>query len=72
MTPNPGGTVSWRVTQPRTELVRDSVPDADLAELAGLVPPPKSKRDVQDRLHWGSDRAMKALAKWRELGGPDE
>ncbi len=67
MTPGPNGTLSWMVTKPKVAVGSETVLDGDLAELDGLVPPPKSKRDVQDRLKWGSDRAMKALNKWREL-----
>lgn len=39
---------------------------ADVAELGALDPPPRSKRDVQDRMGWGSDRAHKALKAWRD------
>lgn len=68
MTAQPDGSLDWRVTRPVVAgAPRESVLDADLAELDGLVPPPASKRDVQDRLKWGSDRAQKALSKWREL-----
>jgi hypothetical protein len=72
MTAGDDGTVTWRVTEPRVEAVRNVVPDEDLAELDAMVPPPRSKKDVQDRLHWGSDRAMRVLSKWRELRKPDE
>lgn len=66
----PDGTASWRVTQPKsTDEAPDAVSAADLAELDGLDPPPKSKRDVQDRCKWGSDRAQKAITRWRELQG---
>lgn len=38
----------------------------DVEQLDGLDPPPASKRDVQTRMGWGSDRATVALAAWRE------
>jgi hypothetical protein len=66
------GSVSWKVTEPRIERSSTGVPDEDLAELDGLVPPPRSKTDVQDRLRWGSDRAMSALRRWRELRKGEE
>lgn len=62
------GVVNWWVTKP--EAVQTAVEkstDGDVAELDGLVPAPRSKKDVQDRLKWGSDRAMRALKTWREL-----
>jgi hypothetical protein len=59
------GTVRWHVTTPR-EMPADA-PDADIAELDGLDPPPQSQRDVQERLKWGSNRAMNALRRWRDL-----
>lgn len=41
----------------------------DLDQLEKLDPPPASKRDVQDRMGWGSDRANAALGAWRERNG---
>ncbi|WP_228811065.1 AAA family ATPase [Nocardia farcinica] len=41
----------------------------DVVELSKLDPPPRSKRDVQERMGWGSDRAYKALKAWREERG---
>lgn len=75
MTAHEDGTTTWRVTVPRAaagsgEAPDGVVPDEDVAELDGLVPPPRSKRDVQDRCGWGSNRAQKALSKWRELRKP--
>jgi hypothetical protein len=64
------GTVSWHVTAPR-ELPADA-PDADVAELDALAPPPRSQRDVQERLKWGSNRALNALRRWRDLQKPSE
>ncbi|MEU4675748.1 AAA family ATPase [Micromonospora sp. NPDC023737] len=72
MTAHPDGTTTWKVTKPTVASAPGLVPDADVAELDGLVPPPTSKRDVQDRLKWGSDRAQKALARWRDLRKDDE
>lgn len=72
MIANPDGTITWKVTTPKAAPAADAVRDSDVAELDGLVPGPRSKRDVQDRLKWGSDRAHKALMRWRELREPDE
>lgn len=65
---------SWRITRPpdapqeatAADRLR-TVPAADLAELDGMVPGPRSKRDVEDRLGWGSNRAYYALKVWRDL-----
>lgn len=70
MEPRTDGTVSWHVTAPR-ELPADA-PDEDVAELDALTPPPRSQRDVQERLSWGSNRAMNALRRWRELRKSDQ
>jgi hypothetical protein len=67
MTARDDGSVHWKVTEPHIERSSERVPDEDLAELDSLVPGPRSKRDVQDRLGWGSDRSQKALSKWRDL-----
>lgn len=72
MTPSVGNSVSWKVTTPTLATGTGLVPDTDVAELDALVPPPRSKRDVQDRLKWGSDRAHKALMRWREMRGCDD
>lgn len=66
MTDNGDGTLTWHITEPRIEPA-EGAPDADLAELDGLDPPPASQRDVQKRLRWGAERALKGLQKWREL-----
>jgi hypothetical protein len=66
MTDNGDGTLSWHVTEPRIES-SGSAPDSDLAELDALDPPPASQRDVQKRMSWGAERALRALQKWREL-----
>lgn len=39
---------------------------ADVAQLAKLVPPPASVRDVKGRMQWASDRASHALKVFRE------
>ena len=38
---------------------------ADVNALTALDPPPTSKRDVQQRMKWGSDRAVVALDEYR-------
>lgn len=38
---------------------------ADVGALTALDPPPHSKRDVQSRMKWGSDRAVVALDEYR-------
>ncbi len=43
----------------------------DVATLAALNPAPHSKRDVIDRLSWGSDRAHRALKAWRAQPAPE-
>ena len=67
MTSDPSGVVTWKVTTPKLATANPDRLMADVAEVDGLVPAPRSKRDVQDRLGWGSDRAMAALTKWRDL-----
>lgn len=69
MEPRADGSVSWHVTAPYISAV--GAPDEDVAELDGLAPAPRSQRDVQERTGWGSNRAMKALQRWRELRKPD-
>jgi hypothetical protein len=67
---HPDGATTWHVTVPR-ELPADA-PDNDVAELDALVPPPRSQRDVQERLGWGGTRALTALRAWRDLRKPEE
>jgi 5S rRNA maturation endonuclease (ribonuclease M5) len=67
MVDNGAGSLSWHVTTPSAADTPRSAPDEDLAELDGLVPPPKSQRDLQERLNWGGTRALAALRKWRDL-----
>jgi hypothetical protein len=64
MEPRTDGSLSWKVTKPRIGDAR--VSNNDVAELDALTPPPRSKRDVMDRLEWGSNRAQAALKAWRE------
>lgn len=61
------GTLTWHVAAPTTPKPDGGAPDEDVAELDSLDPPPRSQRDVQERLRWGSDRAMRALRTWRDL-----
>ncbi|BCN82779.1 AAA family ATPase [Prescottella equi] len=42
---------------------------ADVAALDALVPPPKSVRDVKERMNWRTDRAGDALRMWRNENG---
>lgn len=68
--------VDWYVTKPDAACSDDPQRsakrnDADIAELDGLAPPPRSQRDVKERMGWSSDRAMKALKTWRDLREPE-
>jgi hypothetical protein len=72
MTVDEDGSTAWKVTAPKLDKATEDGTDADVAELDALVPPPRSKRDVHDRMGWGSDRAQKTLARWRELRKPEE
>ncbi|MCT2031940.1 AAA family ATPase [Dietzia cinnamea] len=42
---------------------------ADVDALSQLDPPPTSKRDVQTRMKWGSDRAVESLDEYRRRRG---
>src|SRR5690606_4770694 len=46
------------------------VPEADLAELEALDPPPASVRDVKGRLRWRTDRAAAGLRAYRAAREP--
>src|SRR5690606_23311910 len=46
------------------------VPEADLAELEALDPPPASVRDVKARLRWRTDRAAAGLRAYRAAREP--
>jgi hypothetical protein len=65
-----GAVLTWSIREPSPEAFRfDGGPasDDDVAELDALDPPPRSQIDVKRRLGWGSDRAMRALKRWRDL-----
>lgn len=67
-----GRCLDWRISPPQ---VRDGerlpgVSGGDLLGLDQLDPPPRSVRDVADRLHWGNDRATAALREWRSRSAP--
>ncbi len=66
--PDPAKTpLAWHVTVPRSDgPTPDGTLMGDVAALDALDPEPKSKRDVQERMGWGSSRAQNALARWRE------
>lgn len=73
MTPRLDGTVSWKVTTPSftkgdeaAEQIASQRLAADIATVAGLHPPAKSQRDIQERCKWGGDRALRALRGLRE------
>lgn len=66
MEPLPSGGLRWEVKAPSVGRTTARL-DEDVAELDGLLPAPRSQRDVQERLGWGGTRAMEALRKWREL-----
>lgn len=65
-------TTEWWVTVPKIDNPSTDALDADVAELDALLPPPRSQRDVRERMKWGADRAMTALRKWRELHKPED
>lgn len=68
MTAQPDGTLRWKVLAPvGADDAEDQAEKADLAALDAMVPGPKTKRDVQDRLGWGSTRAQTRLKTWRDL-----
>jgi hypothetical protein len=67
MVPDVSGALHWKITAPRITDGAATANDDDMATLDGLDPPPKSKRDVQERCSWGSNRATEALSRWREL-----
>ncbi|MDQ7906751.1 hypothetical protein RB614_19735 [Phytohabitans sp. ZYX-F-186] len=62
----PDGTLTWAVTGPPRDDGIESAPDPDVALLDQLDPPPRSQRDVKERMGWGGSRAMSALRRWRE------
>lgn len=64
--------ISWSVIGPQPGDVpkADQVDPADIEALNHLDPPPKSVRDVKDRLRWRSDRATRVMREWRSQRSP--
>lgn len=67
-----GRELEWQISPPQ---LRDGeraagVNGGDLLALDQLDPPPRSVRDVAERLHWGNDRATGALRDWRSRNAP--
>lgn len=67
-----GAEVSWRLWAPTPAGDHEQSDDThaarlapDVQTLADMTPPPSSRRDVQARTNWGTDRALRALAAWR-------
>ena len=54
----------------RTETSSTKSADDDIAELDALDPPPKSVREVRERLHWRTTRAGLAFKAWKETSRP--
>lgn len=67
-----GGDLTWRFTAPESgeRSAVAGVMESDVQALAELTPPPKSQRDVKNRMGWGSTRALDTLAEWRRRGEP--
>jgi hypothetical protein len=72
MESNLDGSLSWHVTAPKAMDPDAARASADLAELDGLDPRPKSVRDVKARLGWGSGRSTEAFRSWSALQGGSE
>lgn len=66
--------ISWSIRAPQLgdATQASGVSRDDLAVLDQLNPPPKSVRDVKDRLKWGASRATEALREWRSRNVPEE
>lgn len=47
----------------------ETAPDADVAEVAALDPPPKSANETQTRLKWRATRARAAFKAWKTQQG---
>lgn len=62
------GSVTWWVSAPDAADAVQQAPDEDVAEVLALDPGQRTRRKVQVQLHWGSDRARRALKRCRELG----
>jgi hypothetical protein len=71
MEPREDGSVSWHVTAPYAayENRPSLVSDDDVAAVDAMPEDQRTKRKIQDHLGWGSNRAMNALQRWRELQG---
>lgn len=67
-----GGDLTWRFAAPEVgeRAVIGGVVEADVQALCELTPPPRSQRDVKERMGWGSARALETLAEWRRRGEP--
>lgn len=66
--------ITWSIRAPQLGDAAKAVgvSQDDLAALEQLDPPPKSVRDVKDRLKWGAGRATEALRAWRSRNVPEE
>ncbi|WP_067875297.1 hypothetical protein [Agromyces aureus] len=67
------GDLAWNFIPPKEGEAapkQDIVSAADIQTLSELTPPPKSQRDIKERLNWGSSRALDTLKEWRRLGSP--
>jgi hypothetical protein len=62
------GVLEWAIYPPAEGERNDdeAAPQADVAEVAALDPPPATVDDVQARLKWRRQRATNALRAWRE------
>ena len=62
------GVLEWAIYPPADGERNDdeSAPQADIAEVAALDPPPATVNDLQSRLKWRRQRASNALRAWRE------
>jgi hypothetical protein len=68
LTALPGGDgLSWDITPPqqRDREQISGVGSGDLLALDQLDPPPRSVRDVAERMRWGNDRTTASLREWR-------
>lgn len=65
--PEPDGRVRAEVRAPKADERNpgETVPDADIAELAKLDPPPKSGNDAAERMSWRATRARAAFKAWK-------
>lgn len=65
--------ITWSIRAPQLGDAAQAagVSTDDLSSLDKLDPPPKSVRDVKERLRWGASRATEALRVWRSRNGKD-